>query len=99
MGLHQRQIGIKSIEGVDWSDKKILDIGCSNGELSMEIAEKINVREFIGVDAKINRINEASKLIKSQNLRNISFRVASSDNLKIFSDNSFDGIFCNMAFQ
>ncbi len=99
MGLHPRQIGIKSIASVDWSDKKILDIGCGNGKLSVEVMEKTNARELVGVDQVIDRIAEAIKLCKSRNLKNISFYVAYSDNLEIFSDNSFDGIFCNMAFQ
>lgn len=99
MGLHQKQIGIKSVESVDWSGKKILDIGCSNGKLSVEVMEKTDARELVGVDPNAGRIAKAVKLNKSGNFKNISFHVASSDNLKIFPDNSFDGIFCNMAFQ
>jgi ubiquinone/menaquinone biosynthesis C-methylase UbiE len=99
MGLHQRQIGIKSVESINWSGKKILDIGCGNGELSIEVMGTTNAREFVGIDTATNRVADAVKLIKLRNLKNISFYVATSDNLEIFSDNSFDGIFCNMAFQ
>lgn len=99
MGLHQRQIGLKSVKNVDWSGKRILDIGCSNGKLSIEIFEKTNVKELIGIDPAPDRISKANALAESRNLINVSFCVANSDKLKIFSNNSFDAIFCNMAFQ
>lgn len=99
MGLHQRQIGLKSIENVDWSGKTILDIGCSSGELSIEILEKTKEEELIGIDLKPDRISEATEFAKSKNLKNVNFYVGSANDLKIFSDNSFDIIFCNMAFQ
>jgi ubiquinone/menaquinone biosynthesis C-methylase UbiE len=99
MGLHQRQIGLKSVENVDWSGKKVLDIGCSNGKLSLEILEKTNIKELAGIDPAPDRISKAIELAESKNLKNVSFYAASSENLEIFSDDSFDAIFCNMAFQ
>jgi len=99
MGFHQRQIGLKSIRNTDWSGKTVLDIGCSNGKLSKEILEKTKIKKFIGIDPAKDRISKANELVKLKKLKNVSFYVASSDNLKIFSDNSFDAIFCNMAFQ
>jgi len=99
MALHQRQIGLKSIENVDWSGKKILDVGCSNGELSFKILEKTKAKELIGIDPNPDRISRAIELAKSKNLENVHFYVARSENLSFFSDNSFDAIFCNMAFQ
>lgn len=99
MGLHQRQVGLKSVKNFDWSGKKILDIGCSNGELSIEILRKTNIKEFVGIDLAKDRILKAIELAKSKNLNSASFYVASADDLKIFSDNFFDAIFCNMAFQ
>ncbi len=98
MGLHQRQIGLKSIKNVGLSGKKILDIGCSNGELSIEILEKTNAGDIAGIDPKPDRISKAIEFAKSQNLKNANFYVGSSDDLK-FPDNSFDAILCNMALQ
>ena len=36
-GKHQLQIALKSIKGINWSNKKVLDIGCSNGSLTYEV--------------------------------------------------------------
>jgi ubiquinone/menaquinone biosynthesis C-methylase UbiE len=99
MGLHQRQIGLKSVKNIDWAGKKVLDIGCSDGRLSMEIMKKNNIKELVGIDPAPDRISKATESAKSKKLKNISFCVASSDDLNFFSNNSFDGIFCNMAFQ
>jgi len=99
MGLHQRQIGQKSIGVIDWSGKRVLDIGCSDGQLSLEILKKTNAQELVGIDPVPDRIEQAKKLAESSNVKNAIFHVASADNLSIFPDNSFNTIFCNMAFM
>lgn len=98
MGLHQRQIALESVKSVDWKDKEILDIGCSNGELSLEIMNATGAAKLVGVDIDIERIKKANELANSTKNKDIFF-VASADDLNQFPDNSFDGIFCNMAFQ
>lgn len=95
MGLHQTQIALESIKNVDWKDKEILDIGCSDGTLSLKIMKTSDASKLIGVDFDSDRINKAKKLTTND----ISFFVASAEDLSQFPDNSFDGIFCNMAFQ
>lgn len=99
MALHQRLIALESIEGQDWSDKRVLDIGCSHGKLSLEIMAKTNAEELVGVDTAMDRISKACQLAKDNPNKKLSFFVASADNLKKFADNTFDIVFSNMAFQ
>jgi ubiquinone/menaquinone biosynthesis C-methylase UbiE len=99
MGLHQKQIALESIKDQDWSGKKALDIGCSDGRLSLEIMLKTNANELVGVDTALDRIAKANTLVKSKELKNAVFFLSKAENLTRFEDNSFDIIFCNMAFQ
>jgi len=95
MGIHQENIAFESIKGVNWHGKKILDIGCGIGGLSLEIMDKTEAAEWVGIDTAMDRIATASKLEKPASMK---FHVGNAEHLK-FPDNSFDGIFCNMAFQ
>ena len=45
---------LKCMEGVDFTDKKVLDIGCRDGLFSFE-AEKRGAREIIGIDNDISK--------------------------------------------
>lgn len=99
MGLHQRQIGLKSVEDVDWTDKRVLDVGCGDGGLSVEVMERTHIAELVGIDPQPDRVAKAIELAKSKELKKSSFYVASADDLKIFPDDSFDAVFCSMAFQ
>jgi ubiquinone/menaquinone biosynthesis C-methylase UbiE len=94
MGQHQTAIGLKSIEGLNWKGKRVLDIGCGNGELSREIINITKATELVGIDLDSNEIEKA-RSIKDVRL---SFLVADASTLP-FEDESFDIIFCNIAFQ
>lgn len=99
MGLHQTQIAKESIRREDWSGKKVLDIGCSNGILSLEIMNLTVAKELVGVDTGMDRITQAKQMAKEKKLSNVSFHLSKAENLSKIPDNSFDIIFCNMAFQ
>lgn len=45
-----------AMRGCDWRDKKVLDIGCRDGALSIE-AERLGAREVVGVDFDLPRAN------------------------------------------
>ena len=94
MGLHQTAIGIESIKNVNWQDKKILDVGCGDGKLSLKVLNRTKARELIGVDIDEKEISKAKKI---KDLR-LSFLVADSSSLP-FDNEEFDAIFCNIAFQ
>lgn len=94
MGLHQTAIGIESIKNINWQHKKILDIGCGDGKLSMEVLNRTKARQLVGIDLDEKEISKAKKIKDSR----LSFLVANSSNLPS-SNEEFDSIFCNIAFQ
>ena len=94
-GKHQLQIAQKSVKGINWSGKKVLDIGCSNGSLTYEILRLTKAKEIIGVDLDKERIGKAEKA-KNKKLK---FMLLDASNMKVFPDNSFDAVFSNMTFQ
>jgi ubiquinone/menaquinone biosynthesis C-methylase UbiE len=98
-GPHQLQIALKSLKNVDWEDKRILDIGCSNGYITNEILKFTSAKEIIGIDIESDRILKAKQLKRKFKENRLKFFKADSSNLSMFDSNSFDGIFSNMTFQ
>ena len=94
-GKHQLQIAQRSIKNINWSKKKVLDIGCSNGSLTSEILKLTKVKEIVGVDLNKERILKAKKL-KEKKLK---FLLLNANDMKVFPESSFDAVFSNMAFQ
>lgn len=94
-GKHQLQIAKRSVRGINWFGKRVLDIGCSNGSLTSEILKITKAKEIIGVDSDKERIAKAKK-IKNKKLK---FLLLDANNMKIFPNGSFDAIFSNMTFQ
>jgi len=92
--MHQTAISIESIKNINWEDKKILDIGCGDGKLSLEILNRTKARQLIGVDLDEKEISKANDIKDSR----LYFLVADSSNLP-FNNEEFEGIFCNIAFQ
>ncbi|MEI6498809.1 MAG: class I SAM-dependent methyltransferase [bacterium] len=99
MALHQKQIALESIKDQDWTGKKVLDIGCSNGNLSLRVMRKTNAEELCGVDTAMDRISKACALANNNPTEKLSFFVANADNLKKIANDSFDIVFSNMAFR
>jgi ubiquinone/menaquinone biosynthesis C-methylase UbiE len=94
-GKHQLQIAKRSVNKTDWSSKKVLDIGCSNGSLTYEILKLTKAREIVGIDLDKERIAKAKKL-KNKKLQ---FLLSDASNMRVFPNDSFDVVFSNMAFQ
>lgn len=99
MGLHQSKIGLESVNELDWSGKDILDIGCGDGELILEILETTNCRRVVGVDLDDKEIKKAKLLAKKNSSKEISFRQGNASDLSFFTNSSYDIIFSNIAFQ
>lgn len=98
-GKHQTNIAFESLKGIDWTEKKILDIGCSNGQLTQEVARITYAKSAVGIDIDPKRIRKAQELKKSAGLKNFEFLLADASDLKIFSDQKFEAVFSNMTFQ
>ena len=96
MAKHQSKIGQDSVGGIDWSGKKILDIGCGNGELSLNILEITRADSLVGIDYNQDKIKKANLAAQDQKAE---FFVGDATNLVQFKDNIFDVIFSNIAFQ
>lgn len=74
--------------------EKVLDVGCSDGSVTIEIAKKNTVKKIIGVDIASSAIKEAREKCRSlkQSLkRKISFQEDFIEDLD-FPDNYFDTI-------
>jgi len=94
MGLHQTAIGLKSIEDIDWTNKKVLDVGCGDGKLSMGVLKRTRAKELIGIDLSKEKISKAKEIQDSR----LEFIVSDASNLP-FDNEEFDIIFSNIAFQ
>ncbi len=94
-GKHQLKIAQRSIKNINWSNKKVLDIGCSNGSLTSEILRLTKAKEIVGIDLDKERILKAKKL-KDKKLK---FLLLNASDMKVFPEGSFDAIFSNMTFQ
>lgn len=97
MGSHQTRIGLESLKGVNWKNKKVLDIGCGDGKLTSEVLKKTEASEIIGIDISKEQIRKAKAIFKGE--RKLKFYFADASNLKRFKENCFDAVFCNIAFQ
>lgn len=70
---------------------KILDLGCGNGEFTMEIAKRARASIIVGVDAASMKKNIKNKKIKF---------IAADLNKKLpFPDNSFDMVFSHFSLE
>lgn len=92
--MHQTAIGLESIKGINWENKKILDIGCGNGSLTLKVLKRTNAEKIIGIDIDKEEIRKAKKI----NNPKLQFFVGNASELE-FEDKTFDAVFCNIAFQ
>lgn len=71
-----------------------LDIGSGVGRAEYALSGK--VKSCVGVDISPSMVNIAKQKV---NAKNVEFFVNNGDNLKLFSDNSFDLVFSFLVFQ
>ena len=80
------------------SNMKVLDAGCGTGAVTRKIALKVYPEEACGVDIDPLFINEARKLTKDQNIKNIKFELGDIDNLK-YENATFDLSYCRLVLM
>lgn len=86
---------VNILNKLDLENKKIMDLACGIGRTCKWLAPK--AKSYVGVDF----IPEMVKKAKSYNesFQNVEFHVNDGKTLKNFRDQSFDLIFCELAFQ
>jgi len=94
----QFQLGLMAIERLNPQDcEKILEIGCGNGLLTVEIAKKIPNGEIIAIEISKEMIKLAQENAKLNGLENIKF--LNMDAIEISFKNEFDAVFSNSAIH
>lgn len=86
---------MESVESVGVKDKNVLDLGCGDGRHANYIKE-VGASNVIGIDINENMIEMARK--NNLNTPNVSFKVASGDNLLI-KDEAVGLIFSNFVLH
>lgn len=72
-------------------DSRILEIGCSFGQMSFLLGERF--REVVAVDLSPESIDLARRRAERYGVRNVRFEVADAERLEAFEDAGFDGAF------
>jgi ubiquinone biosynthesis O-methyltransferase len=73
-------------ESIDWSDKKVIDIGCGTGETAAGVA-RLEASSVLGIDYSDNAIKIANE---RHNIDNLRFKVGSFESVKLSNENLFD---------
>jgi trans-aconitate methyltransferase len=91
---NQKLWGIELISKLNLKEnEKILDLGCGDGKISVELARRASNGYVIGVDSSSQMIELARKRYSSGNFKNLSFMVSNASNLTF--ENEFDIVFSN----
>jgi ubiquinone/menaquinone biosynthesis C-methylase UbiE len=77
--------------------ERILDLGCGNGLLTIELAKRARLGHVTGVEASPEMIRSAQRNAASLSTGNIT--LVNMDALAIEFDNEFDAVFSNSAIQ
>lgn len=79
---------VRALEQVtNWRGKRVLEIGCGNGRLTVRLARLGAIVQAIDPDAK--RIGAAQKALPKRYARRIHYGVGNTDNLA-YPPNTFD---------
>jgi tRNA (guanine-N7-)-methyltransferase len=71
-----------------------IEIGCGQGDYSVDLAQKFPDRNFIGIDVKGARIFHGATKALDLNLHNVAFLIAKAENLaEIFDEKSIEEIY------
>ena len=78
--------------------QRLLDVGCSEGVLTRELAAHVAPGRVIGVDADLGITRAAAEAAASSCSTQVRFETALADDLP-FADGSFDRIFAHALFE
>lgn len=90
----QYQIGLEAIGLLKAQNiKKILDLGCGDGRITIQIGKKLSKAQVIGADISDDMLEMAKKAASSRAVKNITFIL--QDAMRMEYKNQFDAIFSN----
>ncbi len=78
-------------------NERILDIGCGDGKITAEIAQRLSNGSVVGIDNSEEMINFSRKNLPRETYPNLYFEVADAENLSF--ENEFDVVFSNAALH
>ena len=86
------------LNGLDLTEKKILDVGCGAGGITVSLVKDYGAKEVIGVDVEEDVVNSAIKRVVKNRLKDkIEILLIGKSNLP-FEDNCFDMVFSKDSF-
>ena len=86
------------LNGLDLTEKKILDVGCGAGGITVSLVKDYGAKEVIGVDVEEDVVNSAIRRVVKNRLKdNIEILLIGKSNLP-FEDNCFDIVFSKDSF-
>ena len=81
---------LRALRGVDtWRGKKVLEIGCGDGRLTLRLASLGATRVIHAIDPSADLIRTARKNLPTKLANQIHYKVGSTEELK-FPSNSYD---------
>lgn len=78
-------------------NERILDIGCGDGKITAQIAQKLPEGSVLGIDSSKDMISLAKETFNSSNYSNLNFLLKDAQELDF--NNEFDIIFSNAALH
>ena len=76
----------------------VLDCGCGRGTVTIGLAQLVSPGSVQGIDLDVQRIADAKKLAKSQQVENVQFQVGDAHHLP-FPDGFFDSVYEHAMLQ
>ena len=69
--------------------QRVLDVGCSGGSMTLDVAQAVNPGRVTGVDVSASAVEEARKQARDLGVDNVDFQIGDTYHLP-FGDGTFD---------
>jgi len=87
-----RHVGLRS-------GQRVVEVGCGSGNIACWVAQQIApAGSVLAIDVAPDQIEQARKLARQRNLRNIEFQVADAYSPQL-PENSFDIVYCRLVLS
>jgi len=94
----QFNLGLIAIEKLNpKGNENILEIGCGNAKLTIELAKKIPSGKMTAIELSEDMVNQAEENLNKQQVKNV--KIVNMDAININYENQFDAVFSNSAIH